>query len=82
MADPVKGCGLDELELASDDFETATNTSVIRCCFDRLNTPWDPRSGGTTVPAGRRARTALSSAATASEDFIRESIEYPTILPE
>jgi hypothetical protein len=36
-------------------------------------------STGNTRSAGRRARTAFSSAATASEDFIRESIE-PQIL--
>jgi hypothetical protein len=49
---------------------------------NRLVRNWDPRSEFTTVPAGRRARTAFSSAAMAGEDFIRESIEYPTILPE
>jgi hypothetical protein len=36
---------------------------------------WDHRSEWTTVPAGRRERTAFFSAATAREDFIRESIE-------
>lgn len=41
----------------------------------RRDRNWDPRSECTTVPAGRRDRTAFSSAATASEDFIRESIE-------
>jgi hypothetical protein len=50
--------------------------------MNRRDRNWDPRSEWTTVAAGRRARTAFSSAATASEDFIRESIEYPTILPE
>ncbi|GAB3560738.1 hypothetical protein GCM10027405_11070 [Arthrobacter alkaliphilus] len=36
----------------------------------------------TTVPAGRRDRTAFSSEVRAREDFILASIEYPTILRE
>lgn len=36
---------------------------------------WLPRSECTVVAAGSRRQTALRNAATASEDFIRESIE-------
>jgi hypothetical protein len=42
----------------------------------------EPRYECTTFLAGRRAGTAFSGAETASEDFIIESIEYRTILPE
>ncbi|MBW4095226.1 MAG: IS3 family transposase [Acidobacteria bacterium] len=38
----AKGSALNTPVPASDDFETASNTSVIRCCFDRLNTPNTP----------------------------------------
>ena len=41
----------------------------------RRDRNWEPRSECTTFPVGRRARTASSSAATANEDFVRESIE-------
>ncbi len=34
------------------------------------------------APAGSRSVIALRSAARASEDFMRESIEYPTTLLE
>jgi hypothetical protein len=40
-----------------------------------LNPPWLPRSECTIVPAGLRSPIALRSAATASEAFIRESME-------
>ncbi len=42
-----------------------------------------PRSVWTMQPAtSPRRPTALYNAVTASRDFIRESIEYPTIRPE
>lgn len=43
---------------------------------------WLPLSLCTIVPTGPRSAIALRSAATAREDFMRESIEYPTILLE
>lgn len=48
----------------------------------RRDRNWEPRSGFTTVPSGRRALTAFSGAATINEEFIRESIEGPTVLAE
>lgn len=60
--------------LAADD---PSSTSLItRCCDNQLNPPCDPRSEWTTHPAmPPPIATALSSAATASRDFIREPIE-------
>ena len=51
-----------------------------RTTFLDLN--WLPRSECTIVPTGERSAIAFRRADTASEDFIRESIEYPTILFE
>ena len=55
------------------------NTSMTGCCDDHLNPPCDPRSvcstqPATSTPSARRRAPALSSAAMARRDFIRESI--------
>ena len=47
-----------------------------------LERNWLPRSECTVVPAGERSPIAFRSAEATSPDFIRESIEYPTILLE
>ena len=56
----------------------------LRAWTNFLDRNCDPRSLWSTQPAtsalsARRRATAFSSAATASRDFIRESIEEPTI---
>jgi len=51
-----------------------TGPSVRTFVAVRLTTPWDPRSGCSTVLAGQRAQTAFSSAVTAREDLIREAL--------
>ena len=58
------------------------NTSMTRCCDDQLNPPWLPLSECTIAPLGERNAIALRNAAAASPDFIREPMEYPTILLE
>ena len=51
--------------------------------YDTIRGNWDPRSVCRMQPAtSPRRATALFSAATARRDFIRESIEEPTILLE
>src|SRR5690625_3080052 len=52
-----------------------------RCCDNQLNPPCDPRSEWTTTQRGLpRWVTAISSAFAAILAFMRESMEYPTIL--
>lgn len=50
---------------------------------DFLLRSWDPLSLWTMQPAtSPRMNAAFSRAWTAKRDFIRESIDYPTIRPE